>query len=75
MTEKTLEELKEELNWLETTPFWVGNDGCPSLLLILFVLITGIVLGIIIILIYRSVRKDRLKKQIKELERNNKQKV
>ena len=74
MTEKTLKELKEELIWLETTPFWIGKDGDISLLLMLFVLITGIVLGIIIILIYKSVRKDILKKQIKELETKNKEK-
>ncbi len=65
-TDKPLKELKEELKWLEETPLWVGNDGSPSLLLILFILITGIAGGIIIILVYRSIKKRNLRKKIEQ---------
>ena len=71
MKEKSLKELKEELKWLEETSIFTGKDGMPSVALILFALITGILPGIIILLIYRSVQKDKLRKKITELKKGN----
>ena len=65
---KNLKELKEELKWLEETPFYISRDGAPSLLLILFIIFTGIIFGIIIILTYKYFKKRNLRKKIKELE-------
>lgn len=61
-------ELKEELEYLETTPFYIGRDGLPNLPLIFLVLITGVVPGIIILLVQRHFRKAQI---IKELKRTS----
>ncbi len=69
MVEKSLKELKEELKWLEETPIYIGGDGAPSLLLILLILLTGILFGIVFLLIIRFIRKSKLEKKIDELEK------
>lgn len=56
-------ELKSELEWREKNPFYVGNDGMPSLVLI--------TLGLIPALIYKPIRIKYLKNKIKVLERKN----
>ncbi|MFC2016580.1 hypothetical protein ACFLUF_02575 [Chloroflexota bacterium] len=66
---KTLKELKEELKWLEETPFYIGKDGAPSIALILFIILTGFILGIIIIIVYRNFEKRSLREAIKECEK------
>ena len=68
MSNKSLKELREELDWLENTPFYIGRDGSPSLGLIFLVIISGIVWGIIGILIYKYFKKRSLRKKISELE-------
>lgn len=56
---------KEELEWLENTPWYIGNDGMPNVAFILGVILTGVIPAIIGIDIYRHLRKKWLKKQIK----------
>jgi len=56
---KSLKELKEELSWLETTPFYLGKDGYP-LPFFLFP-------GLLPLFVYKQFRKIWLRKKIKEL--------
>ena len=68
MVNRDLKELKEELDWLENTPFYIGRDGLPSAGLILFIMFTGIIFGIMGIFIYKQFKKKSIKEKIKELE-------
>lgn len=68
MAKTNIKELEEELKWLEETPFYIGRDGMPSMLLILFVLFTGILPGILIVLGYKAYRKYSIKKKISQLK-------
>jgi hypothetical protein len=69
---KTLQELKKELNWLETNPFYIGRDGMPDLKILLFIILTGIIWGFLIVLIYKKIKKRNLKKKIKNYSEVNK---
>lgn len=60
------EELKAELKRLEETPFYIGKDGMPSIPLILFVLVTGILPGLILAIAYRKFRIYLVRKQINQ---------
>ncbi len=55
---------KEELEWLENTPWYIGSDGMPNVILVIGVLLTGIGIPIIIILSYKYFRKRWLKTKI-----------
>ena len=61
----SIKELEEELKWLEETPFYIGRDGMPSIALILFTILTGLIIGIIIIKVWRRYRIKVLKEEIK----------
>ncbi len=67
-----LDELKENLRLEEETPFYANNDGTPSILCIIFIVFTGILLGIIILIIYKNLKKSNLKKKIAEIEKKDK---
>ena len=58
--------LKEELKWLKETPFWIGKDGIVSFPMILFLLFTGVITGIIIVLVYKYYRIWKIKKLLNE---------
>lgn len=66
---KKIKELQEELDWLENTPFYIGDDGMPSIPVVIIILLTGIIWGIIGILVYRHFRKKYLRKKIIELKK------
>ena len=68
MNKKSLKELKDELEWLEKTPFYMSKDGAPSPLIILFIITTGIIIGLAILLFFKFLKKRRLRKKIKLLE-------
>ena len=59
MRQKSLEELKANLKWIEETPFYIGDDGLPSGLLIFT--------GIIPTLLFRFIKKKLLKRKIAKL--------
>jgi len=65
---KTLKEYKEELDYLENAYWFQGQDGYPSVGLILSWLFTGGLVGYIIIKIYRHYKKKYVKDRIWELE-------
>lgn len=65
---KNLKELKEELFWLENNPCYIGKDGMPSPLLIIFILLTGIIWGFAILILVRHIKIKRLKRKINSLE-------
>jgi H+/Cl- antiporter ClcA len=67
--QKTLKELETELNWLETTPFYIGKDGLPNITVILLILLTGIIWGLLGYLIYRNYKKKNIRKKINKLKK------
>jgi len=66
----TIDKLKEELDWLENTSWYIGNDGLPSLPLILLSLFSGIAFGIIVIILYKKFRTKYVKDKLTELEKD-----
>lgn len=60
MGEKSIKELEEELKWYEETPFYIGRDGAPSIVLMTFGLISAI--------IWRYYKKFSLRKKYKQLK-------
>ena len=64
MKKELIKQYKEELNWLEKTPWYIGSDGMPNIALIIGLVLTGIIPILIIILLYRHYRKEYLKKQL-----------
>jgi len=62
--EKTIKDSKEKLKWLEETPFYIGNDGMPSVPLILFGILGTLGTGLIVVLTYKYFKKKSLRKYI-----------
>ena len=61
---ESLTELKEQHNYLETTPFYMGKDGLPSMALIMITILSGFLIGITGILTYRYFKKKLIRKKI-----------
>lgn len=59
-----LSKLKEELTWLETTPWYLSKDGMPNLWLI----VVGFIWGWVLVIAYRWLRKRHLRRLIAEIE-------
>lgn len=60
MADQKLKELKEELDWYENTPFYIGRDGMPSMVIIFF--------GWFYALVYKYYKLHMLKREIGKLE-------
>jgi len=67
--QKEIDNLKEELNWLKSNPIYMNKDGMPDPLTILFIFFTGIIFGIILLVIYKYIKKRNLIKKINKLSK------
>ena len=64
MEKERIKIFKEELNWLEKNPFYIGNDGLPNLKMIFFIIFTGFFPGLIISWSYKRYKMWFLRRKI-----------
>ena len=67
INKQKIKELEEKRDFLKKLPFYSSENKKHSILLIIFILLTGIIIGIIIIKVYRFLQIENINDKIKKL--------